>query len=252
VQHTLERKVTTRGGSQELFVECYVPRFKVYRLRRGNDTAITGEGKTPTVSFSLRMPARDFITALRRLYNVNQKDVRYWRADISAGTSQGFEYPIGRLLTSGTELLDIPEADLGKALGDLLVNPSDEFIVEIKENDQWIVDLDKSPRQQREQHDTSSLPSTTPNGLTALADAPRTLGVINEQPIFTGSFFGEMSNRLGMVSSTTSNPPGIGSPPLQPSINIAGRGKPPSGSRTLGTLGLANLCVFCVHRLFMQ
>ncbi|KAF8513473.1 hypothetical protein JB92DRAFT_2721321 [Gautieria morchelliformis] len=249
VQHTLERKVTTRGGSQELFVECYVPRFKVYRLRRGNDTAITGEGKTPTVSFSLRMPARDFIAALRRLYNINQKDVRYWRADISTGTSQGFEYPVGRLLTSGTELLDIPEADLDKALGDLLVNPSDEFIVEIKENDQWIID-DKSLPQQREQHDTSSLPLTTPNGLTPLADASRTFGAINEQPLFTpGGFFGEMSNRLGMVSST-SNPPGIGLPALQPSINIAGRGT--SGSRTLGTLGLANFGNTCFMNSAIQ
>lgn len=42
---TLERKVATRGASQELFVECYVPIFKVYRLQLGDDVSLKGPGK---------------------------------------------------------------------------------------------------------------------------------------------------------------------------------------------------------------
>lgn len=205
---------------------------------------ITGGGKTPTIQFSLRMPTRHFFVALNRLYNLNQKDVRYWRADISTGTDQGFEYPAGRLLTSGAELLDIPEADLEKALGDHLVNPSDEFVVEIKENDQWIVDLDEFRRQQREQHETP-LPSMRPNGIMALGEASQTLAIENDEPLFnSGGFFGEMSSRLGITSSTRPSPSDMASQTLQPPVNIAGRSKVTLGSRTSGTLGLANLCVF--------
>ena len=210
-----------------------------------------GQGKTPTIQFSLRMPTRDFFVSLNRLYNINQKDVRYWRADISAGSDQGFGYPVGRLLTSGAELLSVPEADLDKALGDLLVNPSDEFIIEVKENDQWIVDFDKF-RQQQEQHETS-LPSSLPNGFTALTEASRTLGIVNDQPMFkSGGFFGEMSSRLGITSSATPSPSDMASQTLQPPANIAGRSKPTLGSRTLGTLGLANLCVIPHLCLFMH
>ena len=243
VQHELERKVTTLGRSQELFVECYVPRFKIYQLRNGDDTTITGQGNTPTIQISLHAPARTFCVAIHQLYNVDQKDVRYWRADVSVDTKQGFEYPVGRLLTCGAEPFVVPDTDLDKTLADLLINPSDEFIVEIKENNQWIVDLEKISRQLREQHETSSS-STMPNGPRELAETSKTLGADNNEPLFkSGGFFGEMSNRLGIASSTPPNPSGIVAPTLQPPVNIAGRSKATLGLRKPGTLGLNNLCV---------
>lgn len=246
MQHVLERRVTTLGSSRELFVECYVPRFKIYQLRSGDDSAITGQGKTPIVQMSLRARAIDFFAALERLYSVDQREVRYWRADIPTETNMGFEYPVGRLMTSGAEPFIVPDTDLDKALGDLLVNPSDEFIVEIK-NHEWIVDLEMFQKQQQDQHELPSSSSKL-NALTILADTSRTSDIYNGQPLFKpGGFFGEMSSRLGIVSSAPSNPLVGASPTLQPPANISGRSKPTLGSRSPGTLGLGNLCVLS-HR----
>jgi hypothetical protein len=145
-------------------------------------------------------------------------------------------------MTSGAEPFLVPDLDLDRALGDLLVNPSDEFIVEIK-NHQWIVDLEEFGKEQREQHESPSS-SSMPDGLSALAEASETSGMCNDQPLFKpGGFFGEMSNRLGIASSASSNPLGMTSPTLQPPAIISGRSKPALGSRSQGTLGLGNLCV---------
>ena len=238
--------MTTRGGSQELFVECYVPRFKIYRLRPGEDIAITGQGEIPTIRMSLRASARDFLVELGRVFHVSPPAARYWRTEVASGMDIGVDYPAGRLSSSGAEPFDVSDTDLDKAIGDLLVNPSDEFVVEIKENDKWVIDVEQFHQRQRQQPETS-VTASVPNGLTASAEASGSLKPGDQQPLFkSGGFFGEMSNRMGIASSNgTSHGSGTASSStLKPPANIAGRSKPTPGLRTPGTLGLSNLCVY--------
>ncbi|KAF8518039.1 ubiquitin-specific protease [Hysterangium stoloniferum] len=224
--HTLERKVTTQGASQELFVECYVPRFRVYQLRADKNAALTSEKTPPTIQISLRAPLRDFLLQLGRLSNATPPNVRYWRIEGSTGTEQGFEFPVSRL-GSPVDPLVLEEANMDKSLADLYVNPTDEFIIELKENGKWIYDPEEKI-------------------------SPEVVAPLKPGPVFgsNGGFFGEVSQRLG-ISSTSSKPNGYNvasTSALQPALNIVSSGK----TRTSGTLGLSNLGNTCFMNSALQ
>lgn len=226
----MARKVAARPSvSAELFVECYVPRLRVYRLHAGTGTSITGEGHSDIIEISLSASGREFLAELTRLFNTPASDLRCWRATGTGTLEEGSIYPVGRLRKNGGEILKMNETDSDKTLNDLMVNESDEFAVDIKQNGRWLVESD----------DLTSVNGTLFDNISGLLASPQPVETVRPSGIFPSrnGFFGDLSNRLGHSPSPTYDSHST----LQPAPSITTRSKSPQNNRPFGTLGLSNL-----------
>lgn len=223
--HTLERSVVAIGHSEQLFVECYIPRLKVYRLRSGSDTSVAGQGQPVNVEFSLRRPAKDFLAEICRIFNSKPGSTRVYRVDATDESDSGSEYPLALFRRLDHTLLGIDPNDPSTTLSDLQVNTVDHIVVEIQDGENW--PSDSQPLKA----------SATPPPSYATEPGKQ------EYTFKSGGFFGEVSNRLGLTSpSRPVNGQTEASAILKPALNLIGKVKQASSSsKTPGLLGLGNL-----------
>lgn len=223
--HTLERRVVAVGHSEQLIVECFIPRLKVYRLRSGSDASIAGQGQPVNVEFSLRRPAKDFLTEICRIFDSKSGSTRIYRVDSTDESDAGSEYPLALLRRLEHTLLGIDPNDSSTTLSDLQVSLVDHIVVEIQDGENW--PSDSQP-------------------LKASATPPPSYATEANKQEYTfksGGFFGEVSNRLGLTSpSRPVNGQTGASAILKPALSLIGKVKQASSSsKTPGLLGLGNL-----------
>lgn len=221
--HTLERTVVTVGRSEQPFVECFLPRLRVYRLRPGRGTTINGKGQPVKIEFSLRRPAKDFLVEVCRIFDSKPDSTRCYRVDGTDVSDSGSEYPLELLQKSEHTLIDLDSNDLSTSLSDLRVNAIDHIVVDIKEKGTWLFQ--------------ASGPSSVPTP--SYTAEP----VKQEYTFKSGGFFGEVSNRLGITSpSRPINGQAEASSILKPALSLINKVKQAgSSSKTPGLLGLGNL-----------
>jgi len=222
----LGRKVAKRGASEELYVECYVPIIKIYRLVPGDETTLRGTNIPLSIEVSLSMTALKCFGYLNGyIENISPAEHRLWRVSGSGQVEDedGWDYPVGRLRANNGELFEMRADDQDKTLAELMIDGNDEFIVEFMENNQWI---------------------TEPKATISVAPSQSTLLNVPSHPIFNStSFFDELSARAGISGSKQNGESSSSSLALQPAPTIRTRSKSPQPGRTPGTLGLGNLYV---------
>lgn len=150
--HTLARKVIPRGISKEPSIELFPPRFRVYRLFDDSSATLTSGSTELSVEGSEAQLVKDLLPTLARTADPStSEDYRVWKVQ-QTEPDDGDEFPKGKLVDLGAQILEFSD----KTLSDALIDSEHSFIVQFKKDGAWVMDVPPAKALHGNGPDTSS------------------------------------------------------------------------------------------------